>query len=193
MAIAALLGGAAPAQQLGRKDFQHLMDAAVSAGAATAQAGTRTICVQRELELPLDVSKQRTADTHQAGLPGLPILPPRSAQQDAGVEQAYAVALGPRAAVASETEIATIAAPYIPYSSKAIPARCAIDPHWASTGSAAEHVTRVRLSRPVLANGFAFVGQVTECSGLCGSGWLRVFRKDHGKWKQVAVRNLFIS
>jgi hypothetical protein len=176
------------------RDFQQLMTAAIAAGASTAQAGTRTICIQRELEPPLDISKKRTAGTHQTRLPGLPIKPAPPATEDPAVDRAYAVALVPTAEAASEGQIATIPAPYVPYSSKSpIPPRCAIDPHWASSRSAAEHVTRVRLSRPVFANGFAFIDQITECSGLCGSGWLRVFKKQKGRWTEVASRNLFVS
>jgi hypothetical protein len=96
--------------------------------------------------------------------------------------------------VAPETAIRAIPKTYVAYSSKsAIPPRCAIDHRPDSRWGAAEQVTRLQLSRPVFANGFAFIKQVTECSGLCGSGWLRVFRKQNGRWTEVASRNLWIS
>ena len=192
--MVAVLNGAAPPAAPAPRDFQQLMTAAIEAGAATAQHATDTICVQRELEPALGISKERTAGTHQAGLPGLPITPAPPAREDPAIDQAYAAALGPSGAVAPETAIGVIPKTYVPYSSKsAIPARCAIDRRWTSSGSAAEYITRVQLSRPVFVNGFAFIDQVTECSGLCGSGWLRVFRKQNGRWTEVASRNLFVS
>jgi hypothetical protein len=198
VAIAGMCGAAAPAQPIAGEDFRELIVAAVAAGASTAQAGTRTICVQREFESPLKLSKDGMDNFHmKPGMPGVPVAEP-TAPAAAGrraIEQAFAVAISPKAAIASRTAIGKVPKPYIGYSSAAsMPHKCEIPPiPGPGSPPVRNDVTRLILSRPVFANGFAFIDQRSECMGFCGSGWLRVFQKRNGRWKQVLCRNLFVS
>ena len=129
--------------------------------------------------------------THTSGIAGIPITKLPEVEESA-VEKAFAVALTQKAVEGATKAIASLPPKFVLYSSMSpIPARCTID-HRVVSGSN-NHAITLSLTQPVLAEGFVFIDQTMDCAGLCGSGWLRVFRKQNGKWKQIAYRNLFMS
>lgn len=197
-ATAPLLMGAAPLHELTQRDFRQLMEVAIAASTTNAPRAAGPICVRRELDPPLRISRPAGARVPPGALPGVsgttgPRPEPTGAQRAIGA--AFATALGPDAIVDSQRLIPAIPGNYDVFSKKArVPSGCIARPIPPPGGSGHERlVTRLIFSRPVLANGYAFVDQLTECSGLCGSGWLRVFKKQNGKWTQVEYRNLFMS
>ena len=191
IAAAMALCNSAQAAPLSERDFQQLMQAAVAASAKTAQPDTQTICVQRELESPLKFSRAAMEATHVSGVPGMPVVH-LSQAQDAAVEKAFGSALTAKATVDARTTLSFLTPQFMLYSSASrVPNRCAIDHRWASGST--NHAISITLTRPVFVDGYAFVDEATDCPGLCGSGWLRIFEKQGSRWKQIAVRNLFVS
>jgi hypothetical protein len=212
VAAAALLIAAAPAPQLSDSDFQRLMEAAVSASASVAKLNkVRIMCVQKELEAPLKFSKEAFDQWQSVPHNG---VPPMSASKylrtgNASVDRSINAALSANARVPHQTEVLSVPAPSMSvppglaadaryftsvlFSSKSPrPSECMVEhgPH--RPGAPARDLPYVlTLSRPVLANDFAFIDTSFECSGLCGSADLRVFKKRNGKWTQIADRNLW--
>lgn len=190
-AAVAIVGADAQAAPLTQTDFRQLMEAAASAGASSPQPDTKTICVQRELETPLKFSRGAMEATHTSGIAGLPMTKLPNPEESA-VEKAFAFALSQKVAAEASGEIPSLPPKFVLYSSASpVPARCAIDHRVVSAST--NHAITLTLTQPVLAGGFVFIDQTMDCAGLCGSGWLRVFRKQNGRWQQIAYRNLFMS
>ena len=77
---------------------------------------------------------------------------------------------------------------------KVLPPECVV-PHSVGRGPNWRHDESVVLAftRPTLAKGYAFIQEYEECAGLCGTTYLRVFRKRAGKWTEVAQVILSVS
>lgn len=180
----ALLVAAArpPTGPLSDREFQNLMEVAAAAASpsSVAPALTWTICVQRELDPP-------TSRWNQA-FQSLPT---------GGAEAAKSVSAGksPKGATAQQTTLRTLPTKFTLIAFGARPPQCTVSrnlargPNWQRD----ESVVVWTFTRPVLANGYAFIEEYEDCAGLCGTRYLRVFRKQSGKWKQVAVTILSVS
>ena len=183
VATALLMAATRPATgPLSDREFQSLMEAAAAAASPSslAPAITWTICVQRELGPP-------TSRWNQA-FQSLP---------KGGAEAAKSVSAGrsSKGVTAQQTTLRTLPTKFTLIDVNARPPQCAVSrnlargPNWQRD----ESVVVWTFTRPVLANGYAFIEEYEDCAGLCGTRYLRVFRKQSGKWKQVAVTILSVS
>jgi hypothetical protein len=165
------------------------MDAAVatSSTAADVQPLTATICVQRELRPPLESTRGwiKTFQSERKDVLPLPIGNARAA---------LSAAMSSHAAVATQTSMPTLPRRFVVFG-KTRPPECVIPhnmvrgPNWRRD----ESIVALSFTRPALADGYAFIEDYEECSGLCGTTYLRVFRKQNGKWTQVARSILSVS
>lgn len=189
----ALLAGAVrpPSAALSNRDFQQLMDAAVEASSAPSQLQplTATICVQRQLQPPLIATRTWTKTFEDAGKGE---MQPRMG--DADVDKSLVAALSSSATVAHRTRMPPLPKRFVVFG-KVRPAECVI-PHSLGRGPNWRHdesIVALTFTQPALANGYAFVEEYEECAGLCGTSFLRAFRKQNGKWTQVARTILSVS
>jgi hypothetical protein len=192
LSIALVAGAPRPASApLSDRDFQQLMDAAVAASSAPSelQTGTTTICVQRELRPPLELTNGWIKTFKDAGKGSL--LPQTG---NVGADRAIRAAMSSKAAIARQKTIAVLPRKFV-LVGKAFPPECVI-PHGLARGpnwQRDESTFVLTFTRPALANGYAFIDEYEECAGLCGTTSLRVFRKQSGKWTQVARAVLSVS
>ena len=181
---------AQPPARLSDEDFRQLMQSviATSTKASEVQSTTKTICIQRELGDPLESSK-----AIGGGAPGW--SPPRNGV--AVPDLPLKAAMSPNAVVAHQATMPPLPSKYVLISKGSPPRRCMIDKRWApiagqpSPGS--DSAVVLSFTRPALASGYAFIEEYEECPGLCGTNFLRVFRKEHGKWTQFTRTILSIS
>jgi len=188
--LALLAGAARPeAAQLTDKDFQQLMEAAVMAFSAPSQVQplTTTICVQRELQAPVADLEALSGWFHGAGRL-------RSPSGSPAIDQSIAAATLSKVTWASQTTMPALPQKFV-LVDKALPPECVIPrtlgrgPNWRHD----ESMVVLTFTRPALANGYAFMEEYEACTGLCGTTFLRVFRKRGGKWTQVAQTILSVS
>ena len=165
LTTAMLLIGATPAPVMTDRDFEQLMRAAVEASSTPSevQPTTKTVCVKRELEPPLSFEPPTAVAKGAAVIPRQSVMP-------------------------------RLPTRFIVYASNAIPTLCVIDHAPPFRGLRAD-VSRVALTftRPVLVNGQAYINEYEDCPGLCGTTFLRVFKKQNGKWTQVERMVLSVS
>lgn len=177
-----------PSPQLSDHEFRQLMESIIAAStkASEVQPTTTTICVRRELKDPLETSK---AMSHS-----VPDWSPLRIGAAVPIEPLKA-AMSPDAAVVHQTMMPPLPPKYVLISKSSAPSRCVIDHRWAPIPPSVGNDSAVVLSftRPVLASGYAFVEEYEDCPGLCGTNYLRVFRKKHGQWTQVARTILSVS
>ena len=188
MLAAAAIIGSSQSPPLNPGDFQALMQAAVAAGAASWTAPVQYICVQRELEAPLKFVKRAS------GLPWQTSPNGRFGPQPA-LDSLLAKAMSRQAVIAPEKLMPSLAPRFITFSTSAPrPKECVIDhdPGIAPTGPR-NYSVAITMTRPAFMDGMAFISEVDDCPGLCGDGMVRVFRKQDGKWTQVADANLWVS
>lgn len=192
LAIALLVAAAGPsATPLSNRDFQQLMKAAVAAASAPSevQPHTTTICVARELQPAFGATKGWLATWEAAGERA-----PRPRTGNIGADNSMTAAMSPKAAVA-QTAMPALPRQYLLGTSKALPPECIIShaltrgPNWERD----ESIVVLTFTRPAQANGYAYIEEHEECPGLCGTTFLRVFRKQNGKWAQVAKTILSVS
>ena len=120
-------------------------------------------------------------------------LQPRTG--DDGADKSLTTALSRKAVVAHQTKIAALANKYLLVQSEALPPECAWSPSLVR-GPNWEHdesIVVLTFTRPALANGYAFIEEYEGCPGMCGTTFLRVFRKEHGRWTQVGRTILSVS
>ena len=193
LAIAVLAGAAGPAPApLSDRDFRQLMNAAVAAASDPSQLQplTSTICVARELGAPLQARKAAVEMFANAGNGA---SPPQTG--DAGADQSIDAAMSSTAAVAHQTSIPALPRRYLLVHAKALRPQCLIPhsimrgPNWRRD----ESIVVLTFTRPALANGYAYIEEYEGCAGLCGTTFLRVFRKRNGKWTQIARTILSVS
>jgi len=185
-----LLTGAAKPQlaPLTDEDFQHLMGAAAVASSASSQLQplTETVCVQRELKAPVADLEALTGWFHGADRL-------RSPSGNAVADQSIAAATLSEPGFAPQTVMPSLPKKFVMVG-KVLPPECVV-PHSVGRGPNWRHDESVVLAftRPTLAKGYAFIQEYEECAGLCGTTYLRVFRKRAGKWTQVAQVILSVS
>lgn len=171
--------------QLSDRDFQQLMEAAVAAASAPSevQPNTTTICIARELQ-PAFRATKRWVKTWKGA--GKEVIWPRTG--DAGADNSMTAAMSPMAAVPHQTAMPVLPSNYLLVTSKTLSPECVI-PHTLTRGpnwKRDEAIAVLTFTRPAQANGYAYIEEYEECAGLCGTTFLRVFRKQHRKWAQVA-------
>lgn len=186
-----LLGGAGRPQSapLTENDFRQLMEAAVIASSAPSQVQplTTTICVQRELQAPITDLGALTGWFEGAGRL-------RSPSGSPAIDRSIATTTRSKVVVASQTTIPALPQRFV-LVDKELPPECVIPrtlgrgPNWRHD----ESIVVLTFARPTLANGYAFIEEYEACAGLCGTTFLRVFRKRGGKWTQVAQTILSVS
>lgn len=193
LTAAFFVGAARPAlAPLSDHEFQQLMKAAVAAASAPSQLQPpiSTICVARELEAPL---QRRKAEAEMlANKPGGASPPPTG---DAGADQSIDTAMGSGAAIAHQTSMPALPGRYLLVDAKSLPPECVI-PHSMARGPnwrRDESIVVLTFTRPAIANGYAYIEEYEACAGLCGTTFLRVFRKRNGKWRQIARTILSVS
>jgi hypothetical protein len=188
--MALLAGAATPeAAPLTGKDFQQLMEAAVMASSAPSQVQplTTTICVQRELQAPVADLQALSGWFQGAGRL-------RSPSGSPAIDHAIAAATLSKVALASQRTMPALPQRFVLVDT-ALPPECVIPrtlgrgPNWRHD----ESIVVLTFTRPALANGYAFMEEYEACAGLCGTTFLRVFRKRGGKWTQVAQTILSVS
>lgn len=172
-------------------DFQQLMNSAVAAASVPSevQPHTTTICVARELQ-PAFKSTNAWIATWEAA--GKGVTRPRTGH--VGADNSMNAAMFPKA-VAHQTTMPALPAKYLLVDAKAVPSECVI-PRTAARGpnwERDESIVLLTFTRPAQANGYAYIEEHEECAGLCGTTFLRVFRKQNGKWNQVAKTILSVS
>jgi hypothetical protein len=191
--MALFAGAARPASTpLSDRDFLQLMNAAVATASAPSQLQplTSTICVARELGAPLQARK---ADVEIFATEGKGASPPPTG--DAGADQSIDAAMSPTAVVAHQTSMPALPRKYLLVDAELLPPECVIPrtlgrgPNWKHD----ESIVVLTFTRPALANGYAYIEEYEACAGLCGTTFLRVFRKQNGKWTQVARTILSVS
>ena len=188
VAVATLLSGAAPASRVTDRDFRELMQAAAEAASHDVEAQTRTICVKRDLDPPLSYSRGAIQILQDAA---------RSSpwMHNDDVDRSLAAALEPNALVARQTKMPSLQSHYVVLASGVSPPpQCVVHhvpppPGWPRYESA----VILTFTRPAFANGNAYINEYEECPGLCGTTFLRVFRKQRGKWIQVRKTILSVS
>jgi hypothetical protein len=184
VAAAAVLIGAAPAP-ISQRDFDQLMRQAALAGASTAP--TTPVCLEANLRPPLQDTRPIAA-RFPNDFPGQPVIPANWGDEHPGLDKAFELALTEAAPVAPETVISSAPPPLKLVSSKtAVLPECielGPQPPWTDPFGP----SRLRLTRPVIVNGFAFIDTEVTCAGLCGNAGLLVFQKQHGKWKRLEVQ-----
>jgi hypothetical protein len=190
VSMALLVGATRPAPiPLNDEDFRQLMDAAVAASstAADVQPHTATICVQKQLGPALEPTRG-WIKTFQGESKGVRPLP--TGEADASLS----AAMSSNAAVAKQTSLPSLPRRFVVFG-KTRPRKCVIPhnmvrgPNWRRD----ESIVALSFTRPALADGYAFIEEYEECPGLCGTTYLRVFRKQNGKWTQVARSILSVS
>jgi hypothetical protein len=187
-----LVGAGRPASaSLSDRDFQQLMNAAVASSSAPSelQPLTKTICIQRELQPPLVATKGWIKTFEDAGKDN---VQPRTGDADA--DRSLTAAMSSKPVAPRQTRISLLPKKFVVVG-KAFPPECVI-PHSLVRGrnwQRDESIVVLTFTRPALANGYAFIENYEECSGLCGTTFLRVFRKQKGKWTQVARTILSVS
>jgi hypothetical protein len=191
-AIALLVAAVGPSSApLSDGDFQQLMDGAVAAASVPSevQPHTTTICVARELQ-PAFRSTNAWIATWEAA--GKGVTQPRTGH--VGADNSMIAAMSPNT-VAHQTTMPSLPAKYLLVDSKALPSECIIPrtltrgPNWKRD----ESIVVLTFTQPAQANGYAYIEEHEECAGLCGTTFLRVFRKQNGKWAQVAKTILSVS
>lgn len=182
--IALLLGAVTPATApLNESEFQQLMKAAVDAASRPSelQPLTSTICVKRDLGPALDFEKHLGASHLPVGIPE--------------VDRSLDAAISATGAATRQTRIPKLPRRYSLVDSDTLPPQCIIQhtlgrgPNWKHN----ESIVVLTFARPAWANGYAFIEQSEECAGLCGKVFLRVFRKQNGKWSQAVRTILAVS
>jgi hypothetical protein len=187
--IAFLAGAAAPALALTDGDFRQLMGAAVTVATQPSQVQpqTKRICIEQELTPPLEAVERSNQLFNYSGVPpwtGDPVA-----------DRALSVAVSSNAAASHQTRMPPLPPKYIVGHFPPPPPACLVEhvprpPGWPKADDSAVVLS---FSRPALANGYAFIEEYEDCPGLCGTTFLRVFRKEHGTWVQVAQRVLSVS
>lgn len=185
---AALLGGATHSSQISERDFQQLMETATVASAAPYQVQplTTTVCVNRQLQPPV---------TDLRALSGwfVSVRPSPSAGASAS-GATIAAAMSGKVSVVHQTKMPPLPSRFVLFDGTPPPG-CVVShsggrgPNWQKD----ESVVVLSFTRPVLARGYAFLEEYEECPGLCGTTFLRAFRKEGGKWTQVAASPLSVS
>jgi hypothetical protein len=172
-------------------DFQQLMEVAVAAASAPSeiQPHTTTICVARQLEPAFSATTAWIATWVAAGKG---VTRPRTG--DVGADNSMTAAMSPNA-VAHQTTMPALPAKYLLVVSTAPPSECVIprDPARGPDWQRDESIVVLTFTRPAQANGYAYIEEYERCAGLCGTTFLRAFRKQHGKWVQVAKTILSVS
>lgn len=186
-----LLAGAARSQSAGLTDneFRQLMKAAVKASSAPSQLQplTRTVCVQRELQPPV-----ADLEAFSGWFEGARRL--RSPSGSPAIDQSIAAAARSKVVFASQRTMPALSQRFV-LVDNVLPPECVIPrtlgrgPNWKQD----ESMVVLTFTRPTLANGYAFIEEYEGCTGLCGTTFLRVFRKRGGKWTQVAQTILSVS
>lgn len=190
-AVAGLaLLGAAPGPELVPNDIDQLLKIAiaVSTDPSQVQPPTKNICVQRELEPPLEYTKGwKKAFQNEGSNPQ-----PTSADS---INRALAIAISPKADIAPQTRMPKLPANFILFSKgTSPPVQCRIQHGLPVNGQPIdESSVALTFTRPAFANGYAFIDEYEDCPGLCGTTFLRVFRKQNGKWTQVERAILSVS
>jgi hypothetical protein len=186
-----LLAGAARPESapLTGNDFQQLMQAAVTASSAASQLQplTATICVKRELQAPIADLRALSGWFQGAGRL-------RSPSGSAVVDQSIAAAILSKPLFAPQTAMPLLPKKFVMVG-KVLPPECVV-PHSGGRGPNWRHdesIVVLTFTRPTLAQNYAFIQEYEECAGLCGTTFLRVFRKRAGKWTQVAQVILSVS
>lgn len=185
VAAAAVVVGAPPAR-ISEHDFDQLIEEAALAGASTAP--TSTVCLEAHLRAPLEDSRSLAA-RFPHDFPGQPLVPANWGREHPGLDNAFEVALTDNAPVSPETVISSVPAPL-----KLVRSTTAVQPECVKPGTPPPWTdpfgpSRLRLTRPVIVNGFAFIDTEVTCAGLCGNAHLLVFQKQqHGKWKRLEVQ-----
>jgi hypothetical protein len=186
-----LLAGAAKSEPapLTNNDFQRLMRAAVAASSAASQLQplTKTICVKRELQAPVADLQALSGWFQGAGRL-------RSPGGSAAVDQSIAEATLSKLAFAPQTAMPPLSEQFV-LVGKVLPDECVV-PHSGARGPNWRHdesIVVLTFTRPTLAKHYAFIQEYEECAGLCGTAFLRVFRKRAGDWTQVAQVILSVS
>jgi len=114
---------------------------------------------------------------------------------DAGADQSIDAAMSSTAAAAHQTSMPLLPGRYLLVHAKDLPPECVI-PHTLARGPnwrRDESIVVLTFTQPALANGYAYIEEYEECAGLCGTTFLRVFRKRNGKWTQIARTILSVS
>src|SRR4051812_43615677 len=119
LTVALVVGAARPVSApLTDRDFRQLMNAAVAAASAPSQLQplTSTICVARELGVPLQARK---AAVEMFSAEGKGALPPQTG--DAGADRSIDAAMASTAAVARQTSMPPLPRRYLLVHAKALP------------------------------------------------------------------------
>jgi hypothetical protein len=192
LGTALLVGAAKPGPApLGEGDFAQLMNAAVAAASVPSEVQplTSTICVQRELQPPMAASRAFTKAFEDSGRGA---LQPRTG--DANADKSLIAAMSAKAAVAQQTSMPALPSKFVLFD-KERPPECVIShsfgrgPNWKHD----ESIVVLNFARPVLVHGYAYIEEHEECAGLCGTTYLRIFRKLKDRWEQVARTVLSVS
>lgn len=188
---------------LSDRDFEQLMGAAVAAASAPSevQPRTTTVCVERALGPPFGSTKswirsfEETMRWRKAqGFEDPDEGPPQPRTGNVEVDKSITAAISAKAAVAHQTSISALPPRFV-LVGKARPPECVVThsltrgPNWERD----ESVVVLSFTRPAFANGYAFLEEHEECAGLCGTTFLRAFRKRSGIWIQVASTILSVS
>lgn len=185
-----LAGSANPSSgPLTDSDFQQLMETAVMASSAPSQVQplTKTICVRRELEAPITDLRALTSWFRGAGRL-------RSPSGSPAIDQSIAVATQSKVAVVGQMTISKLPERFV-LVDKEFPPECVIPQSWGRGPNWRhdESIVVLTFKRPTIANGYAFTEEYEACAGLCGTTFLRIFRKRGGKWTQVGETVLSVS
>jgi hypothetical protein len=171
--FAPLVIGATPApSQLSDRDFQQVMLAAVVASSHANSVGsfTTTVCVEKELRPASTAAKEWRSDGPSGATPS-------------------------KVAIGRQRSIGWFPPKFILVSSKVSrPIDCLVlgwGPRPPAGWPGPSHTPAVVLSftQPVLVNGYAVIEEYKDCC----AGFLRVFTKHKGRWKQVTSRLLWQS
>ena len=160
---------------------------AASSAPSQLQPLTTTICVQRELQAPIADLQALSGWFQGAGRL-------RSPSGSAVVDDSIAAATMSQPSFAPDTAMPPLPKKFVMVG-KVLPPECVI-PHSGARGPNWRHdesIVVLTFTRPTLAKGYAFIQEYEECAGLCGTTFLRAFRKHGGKWTQVAQVILSVS
>lgn len=165
------------------------METAVVTSSAPSQVQplTATICIQRKLEAPVTDLEALTGWFQGAGRL-------RSPSGSQAIDRSIAVATRSKPFLANQTTIPALPRRFVLVDNE-LPPQCVI-PHTLGRGPNWRHdesIVVLTFTRPTLANGYAFMKEYEACAGLCGTTFLRVFRKRGGKWTQLAQIILAVS
>jgi hypothetical protein len=193
---ATLVTGAAPASPAGTSDFQKLITTAILDGVSNEPPST-TICVQRELSPPIQASLNYEQTMREpARRAGVRVEESNwvADGDHTAILAAFASARAGTARIAAERQIADLPARFVLFPTANPPPKCkpqGFPPP--GTQPSSKRVVVLSFSRPVSAGDYVFIEKSSDCGGLCGSGSLGVFKKQNGKWRQVATRFLWVS